>query len=96
MSFKTGHLETQNDKDVQEVFNTFELGCVMQDREEQDGGGTEGKWSVLPARVKTLTHNGLSWVNTGLPWVNTGLSWVNTGLSLAKTLTPANVCFAPP
>ena len=54
----------------------------MQYGEDQDGGGTEGKWSVLPAQVKTLTH--------------TGLSWVNTGLSLAKTLTPRNVCFAPP
>ena len=30
---------------------------VMQEGEE-DGGGTEGKWLVLPAKVKTFLHTG--------------------------------------
>ena len=41
---------------------TLEVGCAR--GEAEDGGGTEGKWLVLPARVKTLTHTELCLVKT--------------------------------
>ena len=36
---------------------TLQVSGNMQEGEE-DGGGTEGKWLVLPAKVKTFLHTG--------------------------------------